>query len=155
MKKKGYTLVELIAVITILIILLGSGFTIIKMLTHLKDEVEVEDAIYEVNNILSYAKAYARKEKCELIIGIDGAGNKINLYKSTKLINQKSINNSFVVTTNINGGIKINEDGYIKKAGTISIKANKKLYLITIAVGNDLITVKDIINVGERENSEL
>lgn len=154
MKKKGYTLIELVAVIGILAILLSSGLTVVKMLTHLKEELETEDVIYEVNNILSYAKSYARKEKCGLIIKFDSANSVINLYKNTTLITKKKINSQFKITTNIDKGINITEDGYIKKSGTISIEVNGKLYIITIAVGNDLITVKDAIKINEGENSE-
>lgn len=159
-KKRGYTLIELVAVIAILAILLGSGFTIVKMLNNIKNEVELESSVYEVNNILSYAKAYCRKNFCEGEILIDTAensilfqykvdGNKKVLVKSEKLPGNIKIS-APKINMNI---INISNMGYLKNAGTILINSGVNQKSITIAVGNDFINAKDTEKIDEITNN--
>lgn len=155
MKTRGYTLIELIAVIAIVLILFVSGISIISILSNIKKEVEAEEAIYEIHNILSYAKAYSRKEKCELSIGLDKSKNKMKLYKGSTLISENDISDNIKIDIKVPGGITINEFGYIKKSGTILVTTDKEVYRITIAVGNDLITVKDPVEIPGGDNSDL
>lgn len=147
-RKKGYTLIELVAVIAILAILLGSGFTMVGILKKMKSEVELESAVYEVSSILSYAKAYCRKNSYEGVVVIDVVRNSIIFkYKvgNTSSVTVKSENlpnNIKIFSYGINI-IDVSNVGYLKNAGTILINSGRKQKHITIAVGNDLITVKD------------
>lgn len=145
MKKKGYTLVELVAVIGILSILLGSGFTIVKTIDHMKAEVELEDIVYKVMNILSYSKAYCRKNYYEGYVKIGTTEKKIIfLYiKNGKEVIDKTIKipKDITVKCDINS-IKIGNDGFIKNSCTIEIHHKGNTYHITVAVGLDTITFK-------------
>lgn len=144
MMKRGYTLIELIAVMSILAILLGSGFTIVSIVSALKIEVEFEDDIGEISSILSYGKAYCRKNNTSGEIIIDTAGKKVSFRDTKKII--KTADLSEIVRVTFNGTsssiININEEGYLKKACNIEVKNGKKRKVITIAVGADKVTVK-------------
>lgn len=152
MKKKGYTLIELVVVMAILSILLGSGFAIIKTLKHIKSQVEVEDAIYEVHSILSYAKTYCRKNLCDGEVIIDTVENSIGFkYRDKNNINNKLVGKSEKFPDNIKISanfkpinlVNVSDMGYLKNSGTIFINDGEKQYKITIAVGNDTVTVKE------------
>jgi len=148
-RTKGYTLIELIAVMAILAILLGGGFTIVKMLNNLKNEVELESAVYDVSSILSYAKAYCRKNSYEGEILIDSAKNSIMFnHKSERnnkvlVQNKKISNNTKVAFSTGIMSINIDDKGYLKNAGSILINGENHQVKITIAVGHDLITIQD------------
>lgn len=155
MKKKGYTLIELVAVIAIITILLGSGFTIVKTIEHMKAEVQLEDIIYEVMDILTYAKAYCRKNYCIGEIVMDESEKEIIFqYVDKNDINKKIIGKREVVPHDIGISnnfasklIKIDDDGFITGGGTITIRYKGSINQLTVAVGNDLITViKDVKN---------
>lgn len=155
MKKKGYTLIEIVAVIAIITILLGSGFTIVKTIEHMKAEVEVEDIIYEIMDILTYAKAYCRKNYCRGEIVIDKSKKEIIFqYVDKNNINKKIIGrkegvpNDVEISNNFTSNlIKIDDDGFITGGGTITIVYKGTINQLTVAVGNDLITViKDVKN---------
>lgn len=159
-RKKGYTLIELVAVMAILIILLGSGFTVVNMLNNIKNEVELESSVYEVNNILSYAKAYCRKNFHEGEIVIDTVKNSIIFqYKAEgnrKILvkSEKFPGNTKISAPKINMNIiNISNMGYLKNAGTILISSGIKQKKITIAVGNDFITTKDEEKIDEITNN--
>lgn len=152
MKKKGYTLIELVVVMAILVILLGSGFTIINILKNIKSEVEVEDEIYEVHSILSYAKAYCRKNLCDGEVVIDTVKNSIVFkYRDKNNINNKLVGKSEKFPENIKISanfkpinlVNVSNMGYLKNSGTIFINDGEKQYKITIAVGNDIVTFKE------------
>lgn len=151
MKKKGYTLIELIAVMAIMIILIGSGFTIISSLKYIKDDVEIDNVIYEIYDVLSYAKAYCRRNFQEGEVLID---------TQKRTIQFRYIDNSSSIKTNIireekfpkyvdvhtNPGffkIEVSDLGYLKKAGSIFVSIGKKEKIITIAVGNDITNIID------------
>ena len=148
-RRKGYTLIELVAVMAILAILLGSGVTIVQMLNNIKNEVELESAAYEVSSILSYAKAYCRKNSYEGEILIDSAKNSIMFnHKSERnnkvLVQNKKISNNTKIAFSADiMSINIDNKGYLKDAGSILINGGDYQVKITIAVGHDLITIQD------------
>lgn len=152
MKKKGYTLIELIVVIAIMIILMGSGFSVISSLNYIKNDVEAENALYEVYNLLSYAKAYCRLNFYEGEIIIDTNKNTIQfVYRDPININKKNIvktekftRNIEIHTNFIKPVIEVSNNGYLKKSGTIFITNGKKQRNITIAVGNDTTNIIDV-----------
>lgn len=149
MKKKGYTLIELIVVMAILSILLGCGFTMIYTLNKIKKEVELEDAVYRVHSLLSYAKSYCRKNFTEGIIVIDEVNNSIIFqYRiSNRDIIERTENFSSDIEVKKNVGenkILVSDKGYLNTAGSIDIKSGERKYKITISVGIDDINIKEV-----------
>ena len=148
MKRKGYTLIELIVVLSIMSILstlaIGGGM-------YFKDKGEVltfENSIYEVKSLLSFAKSYCRKNKIEGDILIDKNGESITFNVNNKnhgIIKKITLNKDIKVGSNFKSGInKINKEGFITGAGTITLNyKNIKVVKITISVGNDIIRVND------------
>lgn len=150
MKNRGYTLIELIAVISIILILLGGGFTVINMLDSIKRQVELEDAVYEVNSILSYAKAHCRKNYSGGSVVIDTVNNTIAFKardeNNVSVYIKKDVLPSSVKITapTIEGSlIDVSNKGYLNKAGTILITSKNETRKISISVGNDHIWIKD------------
>ena len=148
MKKKGYTLIELIVVMAILSILFGCGFTMINTLNKIKKEVELEDAVYRVHSLLSYAKSSCRKKFIEGIILIDQVDNTISFQYR---INNKDIiertetfSNNIKVRKNVGENkISVSDKGYLNTAGSIDIESGERKYKITISVGIDDINIKE------------
>ncbi|MGL5354642.1 MAG: type II secretion system protein, partial [Clostridium sp.] len=103
MKKRGYTLIELVAVMAILSILLGSGFTIVSIMRNLKNEVEFDYSIGEISNILSYGKAYCRKNNTSGEIIIDSVGNTISFKNNRTIVRIAEIKGESTISTSING----------------------------------------------------
>ncbi|MGL5085498.1 MAG: type II secretion system protein [Clostridium sp.] len=157
MKKKGYTLIELIAVMSILAILLGSGFTIVSVMRQLKEDAEFQCVVGEISSILSYGKSYCRKYRTDGEITIDTYANKIT-FRNTKLIikSVKLPDKVVVAVRGVNSTIiNVNEEGYLKKACNIEVTYGKRQKVITIAVGVDKVTVKSEQEiVSEIEESE-
>lgn len=151
-KKKGYTLIELISVIAIMVILIGSGFTVVSSLKHIKDDVEIDNVVYEIYDVLSYAKAYCRRNFYEGEVLID---------TQKRTIKFSYIDNSTSIKTNIireekfpkyvdvhtkpeRFNIGVSSMGYLKKSGSIFVSIGKKEKIITIAVGNDITNIIDV-----------
>lgn len=135
----------------IMIILIGSGFTIITSVKHIKNDVEVENVVYEIYNVLSYAKAYCRRNFCEGKIIIDVEKNSIifkyreggNSYTEVTVKNEKFPSNIKISSNFRAGTINVSNLGYLKNSGTILIKYGKKYKEISIAVGNDITNIKE------------
>lgn len=151
MKKQGYTLIEVITVLSIMIVLIGGGATIVSSLKHIKNDVEVENVVYEIYNILSYAKSYCRRNLCDGKIIIDMQKNSVlfryreydNGYRDVTVRNEKFPSNIKISSNFKSGTINVSELGYLKNSGTILIKYGKKYKEISIAVGNDITNIKD------------
>lgn len=157
MKRKGYTLIELVAVMAILAILLGSGFTIVSIMKKLMAEVQFNDSVGEISSILSYGKAYCRKKTIGGEITVDTEENRITFGYGEKVI--KTVQLSKLVGVAVRGGnssiINVDDKGYLKRACNIEVKYGKKEKVITIAVGMDKVTVKHEQEiVSEIEESE-
>lgn len=149
MKKKGYALIELIAVMAILSILLGCGFKMINTLNKIKKEVELEDAVYRVHSLLSYARSNCRKNFIEGIVIIDEVNNSISFQyriNNNDIIERTEIfSNNIKVRKNIGESkISVSDKGYLNTAGSIDIESGKRKYKITISVGIDDINIKEV-----------
>lgn len=148
--KKGYTLVELIIVLSI--ITLFSSITMINVVKvkERMDNIEFNNLANEVKSLLSYGKSYCRKNKVpgKIIVGSDRKTITFQVTNSSSPITKTiKLNNNMEIGSNFNssGDIKkdennINDEGFIKSAGTIVLSnKNKKRIEITVSVGNDII----------------
>lgn len=151
MRKKGYTLIEVITVIAIMIILIGSGFSIVSSLKYIKNDVEAENSIYEIYNILSYSKAYCRRNYCEGKIIIDVTKNSIVFKRKSEgpifkevIVKNEDLPSNITISSNFRAGIiNVSNVGYLNNAGTIRVYDGKKYREVSISVGNDSVNIKD------------
>ena len=144
MKKSGYTLIELVAVMAILSILLGGGFTLINSLNKIKKEIEVEDAVYRVYSILSYGKAYCRKNFSDGSIIIDEGGNSIMFKYRDKIMKVENLPSYISLSRPPKEPkvINVSDKGYLDSAGSLNIDYENRRETITISVGIDDINIK-------------
>lgn len=148
--KKGYTLIELIIVLSISTLLFSISVTNIVKFKENMNNVEFENTAVEVKALLSFAKTYCRKNKVpgQIIIGSDRktitfqvTDRNFPINKSIKLKDNIEIGSNFTSSTDIKSDSNnISDEGYIKSAGTIVITNDKnKVIRITISVGSDII----------------
>lgn len=146
-KKTGFTIIELIVVIFIITIVITGGLGMIASFQKIREKENINNAIYEVVDTLSYAKAYCRKNSREGVVGINTKEDFIDFsfdrynYKFKKVYMPKDIK----LVSNFTSGtkIKISKDGYINNSGSIEVRYKKKtVATITVSVGNDIINIK-------------
>ncbi|MPL93633.1 MULTISPECIES: type II secretion system protein [Clostridium] len=148
MMKKAYTLIELIVVLSILVIFSTVTIGGIKYFKDKSEDLNFENYVYEVKSLLSFAKSYCRKNKVigNIIISSDRKSIIFDVTDKTYKLNKRvDLDNSTEIGSNFKlGNNKINDEGFIKEAGTITLSnKNSKFVKITISVGNDIIRVSE------------
>lgn len=147
--KKGYTLIELIIVLAIISLISSIAMVNIIKVKEDLEVIEFKNSANEVKSLLSFAKAYCRKNKVPGQILIDSdkriiifeVSDKIYLFKKIVSLNKNTevASNFKVSSSGTTPNNTVTDEGYIKSAGTIilSYKNNKKIK-ITVSVGNDI-----------------
>ncbi|MGG7058670.1 pilus assembly FimT family protein [Clostridium nigeriense] len=148
--KKGYTLIELIIVLSIIAVI--SSITTINIVKF-KEKMEIiefNSVANEVKSLLSFGKAYCRKNKVsgQILVGnnrktitFEVTNKDFPITKTIKLNKDIEVGSNFKVSSSITSdNNNITDEGYIKSAGTITLthKSNKRIN-ITVSVGNDII----------------
>lgn len=148
--KKGYTIIELIIVLAIISLI--SSITAMKI-TKVKENLEIlelKHSANEVKSLLSYAKAYCRKNKVagQITVGLDRKtitfavdDREYRISKRITVSKNVEVGSNFKISSSItSSNNNITEQGYIKSAGNIKLThKSKKTIDITISVGNDII----------------
>lgn len=143
MKKKGFTLIEVVVSIFIITILFSVGVSLSKFSHSLSDNMESSAYIYEIQNLLSYGKAICREKNEYGKITVKASKNEIRFIEGWDNI-EKLVNipeGMRIISSDIS--VLITPDGKISKGNTIKIidKCGER-HDITIGVGIDLITIK-------------
>lgn len=143
-RKKGYTLIEVIVVLSIITILSTAIIGGTKYFKNKSESLKFQNIAYEVKSLLSFAKSYCRKNNVVGNIVISNDRKSIffevsdSRYKLNRIIQLESgieIGSNFKL-----GRTKVNDEGFIKEAGTITLSDNNSKFIkITISVGNDII----------------
>lgn len=145
MRKKGFTLIEVIASLSIILIIFSLTFSVKNINSIMSSKIQNESVLYNVENLIIYGKAYCKKNKMTGEIQVDNKENKIifiNKYREVikKVYLPKEIKISF---SNIS--MKINSIGLINRGNTIGFKDNKdNFYKITVATGIDCINISKV-----------
>ncbi|MBD7916584.1 prepilin-type N-terminal cleavage/methylation domain-containing protein [Clostridium sp. Sa3CUN1] len=147
--KKGYTLIEVIIVLSIISLISSIAIVNISKVKENLEVIEFKNSANEVKALLSFAKAYCRKNKVhgQIIVGSDRktiafeVSDKNHSFKKIiKLSKNIEVGSNFKVSSSItSANNNVTDEGYIKSAGTITLmyKNNRKIE-ITISVGNDI-----------------
>ena len=148
MKKRGFTLIEPMVVLSIITVLFTFSYGFTKSIKEKEEGLKIDNYIYEVKSLLSYSKSYCRKNKVTGKVVIDKNRKNIsfivtNSYKPiTYSINMDSdieIGSNFSL-----GYAEINDEGFIKNSGTIKISYKNKIFKeIRVGVGNDIIGINE------------
>ena len=161
MKKSGFTLIEVILNIAIILIIFSTLLSVSRFGIKIIHDIKVEACVYEIIDLLSYSKSLCASTNSYGKIVIDYNKNLIKLRfndkdgsifseKNEKIINLPD-DTSFITISEDKKlrekGIKeiyISKDGKIETGYKISIfdYISKQKYDISIGVGNDLITLK-------------
>lgn len=147
--KKGYTLIELIIVLAIISLISSIAMVNIIKVKEDLEVIEFKNSANEVKSLLSFAKAYCRKNKVpgQIVIGSDKktivfeVSDKNYLFKKIVILSKNiEVGSNFKVSSSeTSSNNNVTDEGYIKSAGTITLsyKNNKKIK-ITVSVGNDI-----------------
>lgn len=146
--KKGYTIIELIIVLSIMLLLSNLALVGYRSYKNSVEKIKLESTALEVRDLLSFSKAYCRKN--EITGNISVELNRKSIYftvddKKASIKKIIKIEDGIEIGSNFKGNNTVNEEGFITKAGTINIRSsylNKSLEL-KISVGNDIIRVSD------------
>ncbi|MBW6410928.1 prepilin-type N-terminal cleavage/methylation domain-containing protein [Clostridium weizhouense] len=143
MRKKGFTLIELVISIAIITIIFAVSISLSKMNSRIYNDIRYESLLYEIEDIISYSKAYCKNNNTSGEIQIDNKLNEISFSqnddkKIKKVTLPKDIN--LIVKNEI---LNIGSNGHIKNGLCISVEDKyHECYDITIRVGVDLVTIK-------------
>jgi prepilin-type N-terminal cleavage/methylation domain-containing protein len=143
--KKGYTLVELVVVVAIVIIVLNISFLSIKGLNNFKSYGDMEYAVDSVVQFINGAKSLARSEEESVFVRLLN-DNTLGLYLHTKEMKTLILPKGIIISniTASRGYIEFNMFGSTGDACTISILSNTgNIRAITIKVGTAYVSEKE------------
>lgn len=151
MKKKGFTLIELVASLSILGIIFSIGSGSYKIYKSTYSDIKVNHALYEIEDTLSYGEIYCKNNKIAGVFYIKQNGNTLIVGLKDRLnnsIKQVKLSDSLFLDMNTNPSkgqtLNINSDGKIQ-SGRIAFKdVNGKRYELTVRVGANLITIREL-----------
>ena len=145
MKKDGFTLIETIISIFILTVLFSVGISQSTFGNNLVYSMEKTACVYEIQNILSYGKAVCKEKNKYGKIVIDSSKNEIRFIEGWDNI-EKIVKVPKEVTMVLKiKSILISSEGKIAQGNTITlVDKYMEKQDITISVGGDLITIKDV-----------
>ena len=146
MKKKGFTLIEMIVVLFILTVIFSSSYIGYNSIKKMNMEVKEEAVLYAIEDLLCYGKKYSvfNKKDCQLEIQEKDNVIYMNLKASLNIIRRYEVRNCIEIyykeqlLENRIMRIKIDDDGRIE---ALSLKfkgeSNKKYKVsVEVATGN-------------------
>ena len=143
-KKRGFTLIEMIIVVSIMSIIGGCSVISVQYYKTIKNKI---DADYYCNAVVSFinnSKMYCRENTCSAVITFDIPGNQMMLHADGMPINNLALSNK-ITLDNVNvdqSKMGIDNKGYIKEAYTITLKGNNLVkHKITVRVGTEYIKI--------------
>ncbi len=141
-KNRGYTLLELMVVIFIILIISSIGLKMKNSIDKIINKVRMESCVNDIYNILSYGKYYCKINNVEGVIEINKDVGQIVLYedvKGGKTIKRTILAKGIFFVSDLK--FRITSMGNLQ-AGTIYIKDKYgKVSRITISVGIDTVNI--------------
>ena len=143
MKSRGYTLIELIVTMAIIIILVSISCNFVRVITEPMRKVKVDGSVSDIYSIVSYGKQYCSSNNCRGVLDISRMRNEI-AFCNEKYEEIRKIKLPDEVRILSRNEAWINNTGYLTSAFTIKvIDTADSRYDITIAVGMDTVTIRE------------
>ncbi len=145
LKSKGFTLIELMLVFTIISILLSYSFVNLGGLNKLQDNIEAETFGNVMVNFINNSREYCRDEKIGGYIYLDKDREALTLNCGLDEIRKLSLPSKFTLNIGRSGKkIKIDNKGMTEDACSIIFKDRKgKIHYVTICVGTAYVDFKE------------
>jgi len=145
--KAGYTLIEVICVVSIVIITASLGIKVVKGYNGLKSQMECKYVNSQILNFINNSRDYCKGRNLEGKIFADASLNRLIFYKGlNSYIDEFYLPQGFKLypINNVHGEIGIDQDGMILDACKIEYLNLKKgpLHEITICVGTFNVKIK-------------
>ena len=80
-RKRGFTLIETIASISILLIFMSISISMYKLKASLESDINVTDYIYEIQNLITYGKSVCKEKENYGKIIVSTKDNNIDLLR--------------------------------------------------------------------------
>lgn len=145
-KKKGFTLIEVLTVISIILIFIFSGDFCVNAYGKMLNSLDVSYCSNSITGFILNAKLYCRKNDVSGCMFFDIEKNKIILSSNMKLINEYIMPKGFKLLS-VNAPSKfiyINNKGIVENACTIRYRDRRDSYhRITICVGSGYVEIKE------------
>jgi type II secretory pathway pseudopilin PulG len=143
--KKGYTLMEVLVSISIIIIFFSFSLIGISKYKDLKNDIDIELCKNEIIGIINYGKQYCRENERIGYVLFDSVSNQVKFFCNNKRIDSfkfpKGVTMYSINTDNAT--IDIDKTGFTSDAGTIRIRDGKGIiHTITINVGVGYVEIK-------------
>ena len=146
--RRGFTLIEIIIVLSIMSLIGGCSVVSIRYYKTLKNKVDSDYACSSVVSFINNSKIYCRENYCTANIYFDMTKKEMKLAYEMKVVNKLILSNkitSFEITGRRKGGeIQIDNYGFSNDAFTITIKDNnEKTHHITMKVDTGYVSIID------------
>ena len=140
--KRGYTLIELMIVLAIIVILMLPILNVSKSYREVMGRIKGKSIVNEISNLISYSKYYCRHYDSYGLIEVNSSEGKIT-FKDTvgksKIIKTILLEDEFKFTSN--NSLSINKMGHIDSDTIRIIDKEGKVYKVTISTGVDTVNI--------------
>ena len=141
---KGLTLIELVVVMGIFFMIVGSSLITVNQVIVCENNIQVESCKNSILIFINKSRLYCRNKYSEGDIVFDSIQNEIVMKMGTISIDKISLPKSFShLSHNGESTITIDQFGFISNACTISFSDKfNKAYNLTICVGTGYLEIK-------------
>jgi prepilin-type N-terminal cleavage/methylation domain-containing protein len=143
--KKGFSLIELLVVMSIIAIVASISLLGISKYKNLKNDVDLNMTETSILGIINYGKQYCREKEKPGFILFDLITNEIGFYSENREIDVFRLPSDIKIEDINTSSNKLDIDkfGIISDAGTILLRdCNNKLFSLTINVGAGYAEIK-------------
>ncbi|MFT5874033.1 MAG: prepilin-type N-terminal cleavage/methylation domain-containing protein [Clostridium sp.] len=144
--RKGFTLIEMVIVISIMSIIGGCSVFSFRYFKTLKNKIELDYYCNAVVSFINNSKMYSRENHCDATITFDIIGNQMRLIKEGNMVNKLIFSEKItlydVTGRRSNNDIVTDNIGYSNDSCTIILKDNNSIeHKITMRVGTAYVKI--------------
>jgi prepilin-type N-terminal cleavage/methylation domain-containing protein len=143
--KKGFTLIELIITIAVMVIVSTFSMYSFSKYNKIKSEINIDAWETIIFSLINNSKQYCRERNKSGYIYFDLGSNRLDFYSEGRKIEGYNLTSGlYIYSINTDySKIDINRNGITSDAGTITLKDKSgKVYTLTISVGTGYVEIK-------------